>query len=273
MAEPAQGQQPSRTATPARGPKPPRRPVIGARAKPSRVSKAFARRFARKDMRRRRRRTLVVFGVLLAVAGLAYLVLASPLLRVQGIEVVGTKRISAATVTDQAQAWVGDSMVLADTDALARQVAENKVAREVHVERGWPSTLRIVVDERVPVAAVPAGARFSLVDTDGVIVEDAAKVPKGLAVVEVDLLTGGAPALRAALAVIDTMPPDLLSQVTTIGANSAYSVWFVLRDRSRVEWGSPERAQYKADVLKALRAHKARVYDVSAPDAPAVSGG
>jgi cell division protein FtsQ len=211
-------------------------------------------------------------AVLLLAGFLAWVVLLSPWLRVQTVEVSGTVRLSREDVLQQAQPWVGDAMVIADLEALERTVGENVVVRQVRVERGWPGALRVRVVERVPVAAVPAGSRYSLVDNDGVVVEEAAKVPKGLAVVEVDLLTGGAPALRATLAVIDTLPDELLAEVRKIGANGANSVWFVLRNESRVEWGNPDQPELKASVLSALRAQKARVYDVTAPAAPAVGG-
>jgi cell division protein FtsQ len=67
--------------------------------------------------------------------------------------------------------------------------------------------------------------------------------------------------------------------VSAVGASSPDSVWLTLKDGSRVLWGSPADTADKVVVLSRLRvvAHQtgvqanSRVYDVSAPDAPAVS--
>jgi cell division protein FtsQ len=80
-------------------------------------------------------------------------------------------------------------------------------------------------------------------------------------------------AVAAAVAARAQLPPALAGQVVRTGATGADGVWFVLRGGARVQWGSADRAGEKADVLAALLAAVpgARRYDVSAPDAPAVT--
>jgi cell division protein FtsQ len=58
-----------------------------------------------------------------------------------------------------------------------------------------------------------------------------------------------------------------------VAAASADDVTLVLRDRTRIVWGSAADSARKADVLRALLRRPGTVYDVSAPDAPAVREG
>jgi cell division protein FtsQ len=168
---------------------------------------------------------------------------------------------------------MGGPLLLADTGRIAAQVRRQPLVAAVEVSRRWPSTLRVRVRERNPVAAVPGPNGVRLVDVDGVVVDLALLPPPRLPVVEVDVgTTSGAAALRACLAVLEGMPAGLRDQVHQIGADGPESVWLVLDDRSRVQWGGAEQTPLKADVLQALRRQRAARYDVSAPDAPAVSG-
>lgn len=254
--------------------RPARRPAAGAtRAprEPGRVSLTSAQRFARKVMLRRRKRILGAVAVVAVLAGLTWLVLGSAWLRVQTVAVSGTVRLDPDLVRRAALPSVGRPMVLADVATLRSVVGKQDVVKDVRVERGWPSTLRVVVVERTPVAAVPAGGDMALVDEDGVVVERVAKAPAGLPVIEIDLVDErAAPSLRAGLAVLAALPETLRGQVRTIGADTPDAVWFVLKDKSRVVWGSDDQSDLKADVLVALLPQKAKLYDVSAPTVPAV---
>jgi len=238
-----------------------------------RVSTTSAQRFARRVVWRRRKRILLGSLALAVAAGLVWLVLGSPWLRVRDVRVSGTVRVDPQQIRALARADLGRPMALADPQRLAQDVAGIHVVKHVRVDRSYPDTLTVVVLERSPVAAVPSsGGGYSLVDAEGVLVESARAVPTGLPVMQVDLVHGGAPALRAALAVRASLPGTLSSQVRAMGADGADAVWLVLKDRSRVLWGGPEDAALKAAVLTALQGQKAKEYDVSAPNAPAIRG-
>jgi cell division protein FtsQ len=148
------------------------------------------------------------------------------------------------------------------------------LVRTARVTRTWPGGLRITVQERVAVAAVPGPANlagsFSLVDADGVELARTPAAPAGLPVVQTDLAKAGAPALRACLRVLGDLPAEVSRQVRQVGARSADGVWFVLADGRKVTWGSAEDNARKGEVLVALLRQPGRGYDVSAPDNPAV---
>ena len=207
------------------------------------------------------------------LVGAAWALLAAPWATARRVEVVGLPPGGRRGGRAAARPELGGPLLLADTGRIAAQVRRQPLVAAVEVSRRWPSTLRVRVRERNPVAAVPGPNGVRLVDVDGVVVDLALLPPPRLPVVEVDVgTTSGAAALRACLAVLEGMPAGLRDQVHQIGADGPESVWLVLDDRSRVQWGGAEQTPLKADVLQALRRQRAARYDVSAPDAPAVSG-
>ncbi len=90
--------------------------------------------------------------------------------------------------------------------------------------------------------------------------------------VQVDVASAGAGAVRAASAVALALPADLRGQVTGVTALGPDDVRLALRSGQEVRWGGPGDDALKARVALLLLARDgvARV-DVSAPTAPATS--
>jgi len=265
--------RPAPAAAPAR-----RRPARGGRGtratgtSADTVSSTSAQRFAARVRSRRRRRIGIAVLAVAAVAGLVWTVLYSPPATLRTVHVAGTTRVDAANVRSAAVAEIGRPLLFVDVGAVAARVRRDRLVEGVSVRRHWPSALVITVRERSPVAAVPGGPGVQLVDRDGVVIGGAAAPPPGLPVLRVDLQQAGPGALRACLAVSAALPESLSRQVHQMGADSAESVWLVLLNGSRVVWGGADSSARKAEVLLALLQGKpASVYDVSAPDAPAVT--
>ena len=247
---------------------------VDPRSRPT-VSPTSAERFAaRVRARRRRRRLLGLLGVLL-LAGAVWAALWAPWATVREVQVAGTSRVDAAAVRTAAGTEVGRSMLLARTGDVADRIRrEQPLVAGVTVTRDWPSTLRVVVTEREPVAAVPAGDEVRLVDADGVVIErltgERARRP-GLPRVEVDLAAPGSVAtLRACVEVATGLPPELRRIVRRIGATTPDRVELRLAGGARVDWGSGDETPRKAQVLLALLPQKASLYDVRSPATPAV---
>lgn len=246
----------------------------------STVSTVSAARFAARVRARRRRRALFVAGIVLLLGGVVGGVLYSPWTTVQQIRVTGTDRIPASTVQDLVADQQGRPLLLVNTSAVAARVNALRLVARVEVRRvWWPAELTVAVQERQPVAAVPAASGVRLVDVDGVEVDTATRAPAGLPLVQVDLSRAAPGSLVAVLQVLSGLPPSLGPQISAIGAAGPDSVWLTLLDGSRVQWGSAADTSRKAEVLARLRVAaqlagtraKGREYDVSAPDAPAVS--
>ena len=250
---------------------------VDPRSRPT-VSPTSAERFAARVRARRRRRRLLALVAVVLLGGVLWAALWAPWATVRQVEVSGTSRVPAGAVEAAADTELGRSMLLARAGDVADRVRrEQPLVRDVTVTRAWPSTLRIAVTEREPVAAVPAGDEVRLVDADGVVIErltpstsDRARRP-GLPRVEVDLSRPDAVAtLRACVEVARGLPPELRRIVRRIGATTPDRVELRLAGGARVDWGSGAETPRKAEVLLALLPQKASLYDVRSPDTPAV---
>lgn len=241
----------------------------------SSVSLTSAERFAKRVRARRRRRALIIAAVLLVLAGLLWVTLMSPWATVQKVEVIGTDRVSLAAVRAEVEMELGHPMLLVRTGDIVARVSQERLIHSVRVRREWPGTILVQVEERVPVAALPAGKGLSLVDRDGVEVERVAKAPAGLPRLEVARGADAVPALRGCLDVLRSLPPAVSQRLLAIGADSPDGIWLKLRDSkvssgARVEWGDSAQTPRKARVLTALLSQHAVGYDVRSPDTPAV---
>jgi cell division protein FtsQ len=130
----------------------------------------------------RRRRLLVVLGVVVVVlAGVAYGVTMSPLLAVDTVQVRGTSHLTPAQITAAAGVHDGDAMAWVDTGAAVSGMEALPYVRAAHIERQWPHTVRITVQERIPVAWVDGAGGKALVDRSGRVLETVDAPPPGLA--------------------------------------------------------------------------------------------
>jgi cell division protein FtsQ len=188
--------------------------------------------------------------------------------RVQAVGGPALTAAQAASVRESARAPLGRPLARVDTDAVARRAERVPFVADVTVVRGWPSTLRLQVRQRVPVAAVPTSGGVRLVDDHGVAYAKAAAAPKGVPVVTVELGGDqGRAALTAALQVLEQLPDDLRASVRRVRATSPDAVRLRV-DGADVVWGSADRTPRKAEIYAALRTVPAKVYDVSSPDTP-----
>ena len=241
------------------------------------LSATSSRRFARRAVapiarRWSRLRVLVVLGLVMVLTGTTgWVVLESALLSVRTVEVTGTSRVTPAEVLAAAGVPPATPLARVDTEAVAERIRALVEVRTVSVSRQWPRSVQIVVEERVPAAVQRRGSSYLLVDASGVAFDVVRKRPKGLPLVTAP--GAGEPALRAALTVLTSVPASVRRQLLEVRAASPEQVTLRLtRDRT-VVWGSPERGDRKAAVLTALMSRRARVYDVSAPDAPTTRRG
>lgn len=212
--------------------------------------------------------------LVLALVGISgWVVLGSRLLVVRHVQVTGVHRLTAGQVRAAAHVPIGTPLARLDTGAVRASVATIPQVRAVAVQRHWPATVRIVVTERRPGAAVRTPAGYALVDPAGVTVATARHRPQDLPLLRVSGGLRGNPAVRAGIDVVAGLPRSLSTRVLRVEASNPQQVTLVLRAPHgrhtrtvRVRWGDPGQEAEKARALIALlRHHPAGRYDVSSP--------
>lgn len=212
--------------------------------------------------RRQRRVLLVVTAALLAIV-VVWLVWFSSVLSVREVRVAGVEGARASEVLAVAGVPVGVPLARLDVASAEQRVRDLPWVASVEIRRGWPSEAVVAVEPRVPVAALESDPRLSAVDASGVVFTAAEPLPRRF-----PRLRAEGPALEAAVAVLQSLPPDIRDRVVTVAATTRDDVDLFLRSGDEVRWGSADQAEMKADVLRALLKRKADMYDVSAPELP-----
>lgn len=215
----------------------------------------------------RRNALAAVAGALALVVLLGWLGWFSPVLAVRTVAVTGAEGPTAAVVRDLAAIPEGLPLARVDTAAIEARLAALPQLASVSVDRDWPSTLRVEVVQRVGVAVVDLAGMRWLIDGAGVLFAQVTRPPPGLPALEVETPAAGDRATRAALAVIDALPADILERVSVVAAQSPDSVVLTLSGGRTVIWGSAADSERKALVLAGLFDRPGRTFDVSSPSA------
>jgi len=227
------------------------------------------RRFRVAARKRRWRGRWPLLALLLTVgllAGAVYVLYGTNMVAVRTVRVVGAKQVPASAVTQAAEVPIGTPLVRVDRGAVRRRVlrALPEVA-SVAVQWSWPSVLRVVIVERVPIAAVPQGGHYLLVDRTGLPFRTVAALPRGLVVVDVASPGPADPATRAALTVVAGLPADLRAMVFAVVAPTGEQVTVSLRGHRVVLWGDAADTPAKVAVVRVLLRRPGRLIDVSSP--------
>jgi cell division protein FtsQ len=199
------------------------------------------------------------------VLGIAWLLFASPYLRVERVIVRGAEAVSIDSVTLAASVEFGTPLALVRPSDLIERVSTLDRVGEVQIVRGWPHELVIEITERNPIAVTVISGEVLLVDDQGVAYTgnvSSAALPRVQALDD--------RSRKAAVAVTSALPDWLLADVAQTRASTPDDVTLVMRDGAEIVWGAPERADEKIDVLRVLLRLPSPIYDVSAPDVPTI---
>jgi cell division protein FtsQ len=207
--------------------------------------------------------------VALAVAGMvaaaAWALLGSKFLVVRSVAVTGAHLVPKSEVLAAAAIPHGLPLVRVNTGDAARRIERITDVQSAVVTRDWPDRIVITITERKAVLAVADGRRFDLIDPTGVIVQQVARPPKGMA-----RFTPAGPLLHnpgvaAAASVLRSLPAAMARQVRLVTAPNVDAVTLRLADGSTVDWGGTGQTAQKTRVLAILMHTHAHYYDVSAP--------
>ncbi|MET8307678.1 FtsQ-type POTRA domain-containing protein [Micromonospora sp. NPDC005173] len=230
---------------------------------------ASTRRFMARARQRRMRAALpwaATAGVLALVGLVAWTVLGTGLFGVREVKVEGASLVTPVQVRDAVGVADGVPLARVDLAAAARRVGTLAPVERATVSRDWPGALVVRVTERAPVAAVPQGEAFALVDRTGVAFRTVPRRPAELPLVRVARPAVDDPGTRAALEVLVALTPELRAELVDVSVEGLARISLRLRGDRTVVWGDATRGTDKARVATALLGEDTDRIDVSAPD-------
>jgi cell division protein FtsQ len=263
--------------------KPPRADPGGAVVHPDRLARRRREvlREARRAAARRRRRRLLAVLTLATVGTGAGLLARSPLLALDGVEVVGTRLLADREVLEASGLRPGQSLLTVDGREVAARLRRLPLVAQASVVRVGVARVRIVVRERRPAFVLETTEGRWLMDGSGVLLVAAeGATARGLPTIRLPASaadTGDrvrAPALRLALELFSSLPEWLREPVPTLDMAGPGGIE-LLRPGLRVVFGTPDRMAEKIEavrlVLDRARQTRERIasVDVRAPTRPA----
>ncbi len=224
-------------------------------------------------MRRARQRRLraalpwlATSGLLVAVLLATGIVFGTGVFGVRELRVVGAAQVTPEQVRQAAA--VPDRMPLArvDLEKVQERVAALAPVERVTASRKWPGTVLIELVERTPVAVVPHGRQFVVVDGAGVVFQTRADRPDGLPLVRVAMPGPADVGTRGALQVLAALTSQLRERLVEVMVEGPAGIRVKLTGGRTVIWGDASRSETKARVATSLLTRPGNTIDVSAPD-------
>jgi cell division protein FtsQ len=226
------------------------------------------RRFMARARQRRLRAALpwaVGLGVLLALGGLTWLIYGTPVLAARDVKVVGVQLLTPEQVRDAVDVPSDEPLARVDLDDVRSRVRAIPAVDRVVVRRSWPSTLVVEVVERTPVAAVPEGRQFTLVDRSGVPYQTVPDQPAGLPLLRLAKPGAADQDTRAGLTVLESLSDELREQLVAVSVAAPAQIKLELRKDRTVVWGDDTQSERKSQVATVLLRKATNEIDVSAP--------
>ncbi|MEO5678959.1 MAG: FtsQ-type POTRA domain-containing protein [Acidimicrobiales bacterium] len=237
-------------------------------------------------VRRRRRRAAAILVVVMVMAGGAVAGL-SPLAGVRTIQVVGAARTSPAAVRTASDLKQGSPLLRVDADRVTARLAALPWVQRATLERRWPHTVVLRVEERQPAAVAPCLVGTCLVDRTGRVLAAAAAAGGTTALPHLE----GVPAAdgpgsempasaRGALDVATALPSALRPLVLAVrGEGGEVTLELQAPGRSStppvIRLGTPDRIGDKltaaATVLARTSVNGIATLDVRVPESPALT--
>lgn len=216
------------------------------------------------------RLAVAVLIVVLIVWGVFF----SPLFSVRSLQVEGLSLTDQGAAEEALQPLEGKSMTRISSEEVESLLTQFPAIASVDTSASGSGTLRVEVQERIPVAAVEDGDGWQLVDREGTQLEQVTDSEQ----IQVPVIAGGTDVLGSedwdtVSSVLASLPSSLLEQVQTARAESGGVVMLELQDGVTVRWGDDTDSALKAEVLAELvdaseATGAVEVYDVSAPRHP-----
>jgi cell division protein FtsQ len=253
---------------------------------PGKVDPRVAKRraeVAAERARKRRRRWLVLGGVLLVAAALVGAGM-SPALDVDRVEVTGAQHTSlAAVLVTTGLRERGHPMIGVDRFALAHRIERLPWVDRAEVTRKWPNVVRVLIVERVPVGVIAVPGGVALIDVKGRVIATTKTAPEhtyAIIVAAGDKIPGpgatvSGPVLGA-VRILGALSKGLAAKAESVhrlaGEPATYEL--TLHGAVTVRLGEATQVSDKlaaAEAVLAAQHAPGTVIDVRVPESPAVT--
>lgn len=202
-------------------------------------------------------RALLLALVAAALAG-GWWLYRSPVLRVQAIEVSGTQILDPQWVQWETN-LMGQSMLTAPLEEAKARIAAIPLVKEVSLQRRWPHTIRIHIQERTPWGYWQVGNVAYPIDDEGVVIADVSPGWGAPSIVEIGpsrvLETGDrvdADAVALAQQLLTAVPQELAQQPLRFEYSHREGLTVVTESGLRVTLGDSHALSYKLALWQAL---------------------
>ena len=222
-------------------------------------------------------RSLAVCGVAVVLVTGGTWVSRSSALHARTIDVTGASHLSRVEAVRLAGVSRSTNILWFDEEAAARRLSADPWVASASVRGSFPWTIRIVVNERVPVGVLDDGERELIIAGDGTILGPADR-GNGLPVIRIPppgALETLPPSPAGAAGILDAMSPELRVRIHRIAVAPDSTIELWLTDGTRVWFGTGAEPGAKVRALARVLAwaqdegELLRVVSVVAPDSPA----
>lgn len=206
-----------------------------------------------------------IMSVITVLVMIGYTSWFTPLFGARRIEVSGVSTLTAGEVREAAAIDPKTPIPRLDADEIADRIRALSRVDKVDVELSWPSTVRLIITERVAVFQARVGEQVALIDRTGMVFATTATPPAGVPELRTARQAPDDPATRSALTMLSALDDRLRPEVLVVQADSPADVRAALAGGRQVIWGGPDESPRKAAVLRALLSQPGRIYNVSTP--------
>lgn len=207
-----------------------------------------------------KKRYVVLAGTLgsLALMGAwGYWLFTSPFFRVSDVVVEGNSRVSTDTIVGAANVF-GESMFTTDLAAAQKELYQLPLVNSIRVEREWPHTLKIIVEERKAWGTWEQGNVQYTIDRNGVVlgVGPAADGSPSIVSSEAGSRVQGDhvdyQAVDAAAEIYEKLPRQLGTNVKQVSFIAGKGVQVTTTDNQTALFGDSSSIAYKLAVWAAM---------------------
>jgi len=222
-------------------------------------------------------------GVVLSLVGYAayraaHLVLNASTLSIDRVEVQGNTRLSTGEVLALVDGLRGQNILTARLREWRSRLMASPWVKDAALRKVMPSTVEIVVSERIPVGLGRAGSRLYLVDERGGVIDEYGPqyADFDLPIIDglIELVEGGPPTIDGARATLARRlladlsdQPDLARRVSQLDVTDPHNVVVLLDgDGARLYLGNERFADRLHAYLEMAAALRERVPDIDYVD-------